>query len=1326
MGKEGGRFGGIVENLRGMTRGEIHERQYPQIQRLIDEFHGMCPSAPPVPKKGPDKGQDKGQNKGRDKYRDKGQDNYRDRSRDEGRDKGRDKGDPAEWSAAANRLALSLSVLASRTESSDLQAICLDGMVRMGPYGIILAVHHILDGMFSVKNLDTLYKDATPGVRYGLLDRLLRHAARLDQPLREFTLKGLKDLKDPEETQAYLSSAAKEGNPPCFALETALVDGPFRELFIAGINEPASAQALTEWLGMAPSRLPPEATKAVAGHLQSDNVADLPVFMTTAARFCPPTPTLTKTLTSFLAHQDKKVKAASLDALARLHPRHLPAIYAMVFNKMPSLRKAVIPRLAILGWEEFRSFLESVEKTYHRGILWMLFVSLAKLDPKTLSESLDQCARRIKDPEIEKTTKGLRSQLPAKSVSPVKEPEAPRQEKKAAPLEDDGEKSSFLGGLFGAGKKGGSGDALVSFGDSPSSSKQSSSSGVITKQTYEDETFEGRSHRKTFFIKTRFRKCRFSGGFLNGAVFKECIFENVEFENCDLTEAKWFRCKLKATAFRFCLMDQTVFSRTRVLFGLFKSCTLGKARISESLLKSVRLEMVDFSRGRVDETSWHGVELTHCLLPDAAFHRLTERCTRVESSDFRNCRVSEISAIHPDLVALDREGFSGKLPVLAEKLSTATLPPPPGPAGERLAARTVDRWFSLKSLQRIEKTFLGNNTRRVEWGMEKLGKAKADFYRMVPLLLATNAFEKANNLPEAPLFHIDGFEPDYAAIQAAKKYFPDADLFARDPEGIPLEGLYTIGSLGTVAQGKGSDLDYWVCCPLKEVAPEKAKALSVKLEALTDWADKDLDLEAYFFLMDTGAVRDNNFGFSDKESSGSAQALLLKEEFYRSAVLVAGRPPIWWFTPPDTDDAGYARVKTRLADHFGPEYAADLGHVAEVPQNEFFGASLWQIVKGLKSPFKSILKFALLECYTSGENRESALLCDRIKKHLLAGSHILWDIDPYVAMFREVAEYYRAAGNETNVELVTMAFSLKVERQGSDGFALPFRREEEDLEEIFRNPRYAGGTKAAAMTRDISFHDLLKLGARINKFMVNTYIALRENQSAETKAMITPEDMTKLGRKISTFFSMSENKIERIPILKIKSDLFIELHLMVRYVGKDRIWELKGGGLDEVTNRIKITDLKSSPDLLPLLAWATVNHLYHPDIPLKVDRTAHPMQEEDMRELMQALTEFVTDKKTFETDISENLNPEVVARAFFAFNLATPREEGKLKEASVLYSTNWGELFFQTLPVTGNLLTADPLQVLVKSLSKKVMESPEMDGYTPTKGRCPNYFANKH
>ena len=53
----------------------------------------------------------------------------------------------------------------------------------------------------------------------------------------------------------------------------------------------------------------------------------------------------------------------------------------------------------------------------------------------------------------------------------------------------------------------------------------------------------------------------------------------------------------------------------------------------------------------------------------------------------------------------------------------------------------------------------------------------------------------------------------------------------------------------------------------------------------------------------------------------------------------------------------------------------------EIPSEEFFGASLWQIVKALKSPFKSVMKLALLDKYM--HYRDTGIfLCNRIKNNL--------------------------------------------------------------------------------------------------------------------------------------------------------------------------------------------------------------------------------------------------------------------------------------------------------------------------------------------------------
>ena len=69
----------------------------------------------------------------------------------------------------------------------------------------------------------------------------------------------------------------------------------------------------------------------------------------------------------------------------------------------------------------------------------------------------------------------------------------------------------------------------------------------------------------------------------------------------------------------------------------------------------------------------------------------------------------------------------------------------------------------------------------------------------------------------------------------------------------------------------------------------------------------------------------------------------------------------------------------------------DFGHLEAIPPEEYFGASLWQIVKAIKSPFKSIMKFALLERYVD-ESQRGGLLCDRLKEQLLLGRRDVWRV----------------------------------------------------------------------------------------------------------------------------------------------------------------------------------------------------------------------------------------------------------------------------------------------------------------------------------------------
>ena len=56
-----------------------------------------------------------------------------------------------------------------------------------------------------------------------------------------------------------------------------------------------------------------------------------------------------------------------------------------------------------------------------------------------------------------------------------------------------------------------------------------------------------------------------------------------------------------------------------------------------------------------------------------------------------------------------------------------------------------------------------------------------------------------------------------SVLETARRYFPSAALHDPHDEAVPIEAIYTIGSLGTIAQSEDSDIDYWLCCKLDEL-----------------------------------------------------------------------------------------------------------------------------------------------------------------------------------------------------------------------------------------------------------------------------------------------------------------------------------------------------------------------------------------------------------------------------------------------------------------------------------------------------------------------------
>ncbi|KAA5736491.1 adenylate cyclase, partial [Acinetobacter baumannii] len=114
-------------------------------------------------------------------------------------------------------------------------------------------------------------------------------------------------------------------------------------------------------------------------------------------------------------------------------------------------------------------------------------------------------------------------------------------------------------------------------------------------------------------------------------------------------------------------------------------------------------------------------------------------------------------------------------------------------------------------------------------------------------------------------------------------------------------GLYTMGSTSSIGQSTSSDLDIWVCVSPQMDCDER-ELLTNKCLLITDWAQTK-GVEANFFLMDEERFRSNHSEEMTGDNCGSSQHLLLLDEFYRSAVRIAGQRLLWQIVPPEMEES---------------------------------------------------------------------------------------------------------------------------------------------------------------------------------------------------------------------------------------------------------------------------------------------------------------------------------------------------------------------------------------------------------------------------------------
>jgi adenylate cyclase class 1 len=821
-------------------------------------------------------------------------------------------------------------------------------------------------------------------------------------------------------------------------------------------------------------------------------------------------------------------------------------------------------------------------------------------------------------------------------------------------------------------------------------------------------SFENVKFMRCRFVNVDFSKARFNGVRFLGCTFKNCLF----------TDSAFSKSIIRRSHMELCIFSGSSFRGVKLLSGSISASDLHGVSFQFSNLAEMKITASNFSGARFKNNQSSGTTWRDCLLRDIFMEGGSFRSTL-----FIACEVKDIClhAVETDVPLLIKHSELGQDELLRSILTKA-FQDTSADSGPSLALSELtpqDESFKTYTAYLYDSAYSRDILRRgaamqerdelrTAWGLAKMGAEKAVFAAMLPLLVELDAVIDENGVSPAPACSIAGYAPDYDAAAALAKHFSAKDLKAmREKAGpkhskqspIPVDGLYSIGSIGTVAQTASSDIDLWLCVDGSIVDADSLERLKTKLLAVERFADEVYDLEVHFFVMNLQDVRQNNFGFTDKESAGSSQAKLLKEEFYRTVIHTAGRKPAWWYLPPNVDGPKYARHLERFSKLLPNLYkdTADLGPLESVDYKEFFGAAMWQIIKALKSPFKSVLKFGLMESYFKTGGQQTGV-ADTIKERIQDGDRDFWNLDAYAVLFKRLYDHYHAQKDERAIELMRLSYIQRTGMNasvigametisGHDGAAMMeyfFPASPADMERKL----LSASADVESVSRLKNFDAFQKVGAEVGRYMFQSYemvsSALRDKSS---EAAISAEDMTKLGRKLISCLQPKKNKITRVPFIHSPKGIFASLDISCESeAGKKPVWIVKAYTKASDGEKGGVEEIRRDESLYRLTAWLTTNKLYTPKTHWQSASLKDPISYADIDLLLRSMYDFLPPATVFEPEFDEYMEAEQVLYAFLPVNFFTFRSMEKIREAGLIYVTNWGEMFSIQAPKKPELI----------------------------------------
>ncbi|TQV88529.1 class I adenylate cyclase [Aliikangiella coralliicola] len=488
-----------------------------------------------------------------------------------------------------------------------------------------------------------------------------------------------------------------------------------------------------------------------------------------------------------------------------------------------------------------------------------------------------------------------------------------------------------------------------------------------------------------------------------------------------------------------------------------------------------------------------------------------------------------------------------------------------------------------KQIKLITSRFVQLSEARLNRMLSGFSFSQSDYIKLLPFLFHVNHPLLPGYVDKSTPCGIPNYYPTALEKKILKTVSRSYKYQSRAYLKYDVVGLYLMGSTGTLAQSVRSDLDLWICVTEHFDKPQLTK-LQKKAGLIGEWlAGVGVELNCFVVHKDDFAQRASKS--LSKESCGDTQNYLLLDEFYRTAIWLCGRMPLWWLVPPGEDHSQYSK---RLLTNKHVDFAdwLDFGEVSEIPASEYFSAALWQMYKAIESPYKSSVKLLILEIYAR-HFPQTGLLSANYKQLIYDGEDELKKLDPYMMILEYAEDFLKK--QPQRLEFLRRAFYLKA------GSKIQLNKQNK------KNWRYQ-------QLRELVMHwgwkqsRLDYLNDRLN-WKVDAVIKERQDLVRElthsyhflsnfarvqgVRDQVSQNELASLGRKLYAVFERRASKIDRVNtgIAKDITEAAITIHQKA-----ENEWVLYLGLITQKQLAIR-PSAHTANCFFDILAWCVCNHV---------------------------------------------------------------------------------------------------------------------------------------